>query len=131
MDSFFRLFNLIERNMNIYDASLKKVVDINFYELYSKKESNFSSLDEIFNWIQEVVYKAVSEMSRRRGNYEHIPDKSIGDVKKYMQENLNRNITLQQVANYIHMNPNYFSGWFKQKTGQNYVDYLRPESVNF
>ena len=41
-----------------------------------------------------------------------------------MNENYNKKITLEKLSELVYMNPSYFSVYFKQKTGQNYIDYL-------
>lgn len=42
----------------------------------------------------------------------------------YIQDNYRRDISLQQVADYVHMSKNYFSEQFKQKTGMNFIDFV-------
>lgn len=48
----------------------------------------------------------------------------IAKVVQYINRNLGENITLESVANYVSMNSSYFSRFFKNKTGENFVDYL-------
>jgi YesN/AraC family two-component response regulator len=47
----------------------------------------------------------------------------ISVIKTYMDKNY-ATTSLEDTAAYIHMNPNYLSRFFKQKTGENYSDYL-------
>lgn len=42
----------------------------------------------------------------------------------FMTENLDKSITMQQVAKTVHLNPNHFSEVFKRETGMNYIEYL-------
>lgn len=48
----------------------------------------------------------------------------INAALKYINNNYNQNINLESVASYIHLNPQYFSRYFKNSTGMNFVDYL-------
>lgn len=48
----------------------------------------------------------------------------INAALKYINNNYNQNINLESVASYIHLNPQYFSRYFKSSTGMNFVDYL-------
>lgn len=48
----------------------------------------------------------------------------ISQAHSYIQKNLQRNITLEDVARHIHLSTFYFSRLFKDKTGVNYIDYL-------
>ncbi|MBN2221555.1 MAG: response regulator [Vallitaleaceae bacterium] len=50
--------------------------------------------------------------------------KDILSAKRYMEEHYMENLSLEVMANYIHMNPYYFSSFFKKQTGENYKDYL-------
>jgi len=51
-------------------------------------------------------------------------DPAIQRVEKYIGENFNEKITLNDVAKIAYMNPTYFSTFFKQKTGSSFRDYL-------
>jgi two-component system response regulator YesN len=42
----------------------------------------------------------------------------------YIQENYRRAISLQEVADYVHMSKNYFSEQFKKRTGFNFIDFV-------
>lgn len=42
----------------------------------------------------------------------------------YIQENYRRNLSLQEVADQVHMSKNYFSELFKKRTGMNFIDFL-------
>ncbi|MBW7454443.1 helix-turn-helix domain-containing protein [Paenibacillus sepulcri] len=43
---------------------------------------------------------------------------------EYIQVNMNRDISLQQVANYAGISSSYFSTRFKQEVGENFIDYM-------
>jgi two-component system, response regulator YesN len=43
---------------------------------------------------------------------------------EYMKLKLNRDISLQEVADYVGISPSYFSVLFKQENGVNFVDFL-------
>ncbi|MDQ6423128.1 response regulator [Paenibacillus sp. LHD-117] len=42
----------------------------------------------------------------------------------YIQEHYRGDISLQDVADYVHMSKNYFSEQFKQRTGMNFIDFV-------
>lgn len=42
----------------------------------------------------------------------------------YIQDNYRREISLQEVADYVHMSKNYFSEQFKRCTGFNFIDFV-------
>jgi len=51
-------------------------------------------------------------------------DGIIQKAKKYIMENYNRDITRDEVAEYVYLNSAYFSRYFKQQTGENFYDYV-------
>lgn len=47
----------------------------------------------------------------------------------YIQDNLDRNLTLLHVANHIHLNPNHFSEVFKREVGMTYIEFVTNERI--
>lgn len=47
----------------------------------------------------------------------------------YIKKNLNKNISRTDVAEYVHLNEEYFSRLFKQQTGDTYKDYVLSEKM--
>jgi len=47
----------------------------------------------------------------------------INTIKEYINENY-KDATLENISKLVYMNPYYLSRFFKQKTGQNFSDYL-------
>ena len=43
---------------------------------------------------------------------------------RYISQNFSRNLTLDEVADHVHLNPAYFSTLFKQSTGSSFKEYL-------
>lgn len=57
-----------------------------------------------------------------------LPDKDdhiIEKAKRYIEENYNDYITLEDIAAHVYLNKSYFSTFFKKKTGLTYRDYLQ------
>ena len=48
----------------------------------------------------------------------------IQKAKAYIQVNFARDLTREEVADAVFLSPAYFSRFFKQKTGMNFIDYL-------
>lgn len=49
---------------------------------------------------------------------------SIEKAARYMERNYNKPLTLQRIADYVGMNPSYFSTLFKKTMGISYTKYL-------
>lgn len=50
--------------------------------------------------------------------------KAIRLAKKYMEDHFSEDVSLDEVAEHVYLNPVYLSRLFKQTTGENYTDYL-------
>lgn len=53
----------------------------------------------------------------------------IEKAKQYAKNNINKKASLQDVARHIGMSTSYFSSFFKQETGQNFVDYANALKI--
>lgn len=43
---------------------------------------------------------------------------------EYINQNFSENINLESVAEHVHLNPHYFSRYFKNNTGVNFIEYV-------
>lgn len=74
----------------------------------------------------ETTKQCHSELNKARlesfdaGAAHHPIDKALDYIRAHYLESL----TLQQVADYVHVSKNYFSILFKKMTGQNFIDYV-------
>lgn len=47
----------------------------------------------------------------------------IEDAKQWIREHISEDISLNKLANYVHMSPNYLSALFKQATGETFIEF--------
>jgi two-component system, response regulator YesN len=57
-------------------------------------------------------------------------DEIIGNIKKYIQKNYSQEITLEKMSELFFINPSYCSHLFKEKTGENFADYINDVRIN-
>lgn len=75
----------------------------------------------------EELKRAVAQIAKHIWDHCEIQkseNEVITKVKVYIQEHFAEEITLDQVAQHVYMNPYYFSTFFKKETGQNFKTYL-------
>ncbi|WP_251033806.1 helix-turn-helix transcriptional regulator [Bacillus sp. ISL-75] len=48
----------------------------------------------------------------------------ITKALEYIENHYKENLTLQSVADFVHLNKSYFSLLFKKQTGRNFIDYI-------
>ena len=58
-------------------------------------------------------------------------DTVIYKAKKYIDDHIRDNINLNDIAEYLNMNPTYFSSYFKLKTGENFRTYLAGKKNSY
>ncbi len=113
------LFDVME-NKNVQLESLTK-------ELVMQNIENSLSKTKIELYINQFLKEfseAYSEAKQKNG------DKLIGEIKTYIMENYMSDISLDDVAKLVCLNPTYVSEVFKKKTSENFSEYLSDYRVN-
>jgi two-component system response regulator YesN len=135
------VMNALISTMEGYDTEYLKPMFLRFYHtlIESFEEIDFSCLTEKVKKIK--LFKAFPELKDFMQNlFNDFVDiivvssnKNVGissdaiilRAKSLVESNLdNSDISLEYVANKVYLNPIYFSRFFKQHTGENFVEYL-------
>ncbi|WP_274651180.1 response regulator transcription factor [Paenibacillus humicola] len=77
----------------------------------------FLKLQDYADWILQV--KNTAERMRLLDCHT-----MITKAKQFIHEHFNENISLQTVADHVHLSANYLSHVFKRETDENFIDYL-------
>ena len=109
--SFEDAYNGIK--LGIFDYYVKPVSDEQLEELMCR------ILNRLDNWPMQATTKPAGE------GWESI----ISMARKYIDDNLTNNIRLETLAQYVHMNPTYFSRYFKKHTNQKLIDYITEQRI--
>ena len=78
----------------------------------------------MINHSMDEINKRIMEISWQKEDLE-LTEK----IKKYIQKNIDHKLTLNELADYVNFNPNYISGYFKQKTGQTLSFYINNQKM--
>lgn len=98
---------------NLSQASLSKLPS---YEGEGRPE------EEVFKILTAVMNLFHQGLDQNKYAYVY---KSI----VYIRDNLHQPISLQQVAGFVHINPNHFSEVFKRETGCTYIEFVTQERM--
>ncbi len=96
---------------------------------YILKSTSYNDLIRVFSKVksdldQELPSPTGGEQpSLPRESAMNFDEKVIHTIKSYIDTHY-RDVTLEDLTGHVHMNPDYISKYFKQKTGQNFSDYL-------
>lgn len=80
----------------------------------------FYSVKQFEEWLYRLLAPVLNELQQRPKEQ----DSMIQFVMEYLEANLEADITLDLLADKLHITPGYLSTYFKSKTGQNFSDYL-------
>lgn len=113
----------------------KETAEYTFLLLGDYKDA-FPAAEEIVNQIRKLMDLNAAVSLLQFGNItdlqqlnEHIAqedeeDALIKKVKLFIDANLKESLSRDDVANYVHLDPSYFSKYFKKKSGSKFSDYL-------
>ncbi|MDQ1913697.1 response regulator [Paenibacillus sp. GD4] len=78
--------------------------------------------EKLFKHLQSLMDKYHELLAGERVSY-------IKRAIAYIGDHLDKNVTLQQVAKHVHLNPNHFSEVFKRETGLTYIEFVTRERI--
>ena len=77
------------------------------------------TLKKLLYELVEKVYQAFIELGKSDKK-----DRAVFMIKKYVSDNINKRIGLDQLAELTGLTPNHLCGRFKRKTGQTMIEYI-------
>ena len=80
--------------------------------------SYYGQMVELFRGYVELYWKQIQEAVTSNDK------KDIILAKQYIETHYRENLTLEVLAAQVHMNPYYFSSFFKKQAGENFKDYV-------
>jgi two-component system response regulator YesN len=111
---FIDLFN----SLSSIDINIQKVRQEKFD--YSKLVKTVS-LAEIKEWTREMAEILMEQVLPDSENSSTL---FVRKALKYIKERFDQDLSLDEVASHVYLNPAYFCRLFKQETGENFSNYL-------
>jgi two-component system response regulator YesN len=90
-------------------------------ETLHKEIVNMDSLSELKLWLIERLQALVALAGMGAGTSVR-PE--VLKACQYVSLNLDKRISLEEVAEHLFLNPSYFSRMFKKETGENFIEYI-------
>ncbi|WP_066196025.1 response regulator transcription factor [Gracilibacillus timonensis] len=132
------------KNLSIEKAKLEVLILVlSFYEIIQKEfvmkdlevgvgiQINqlqpLNEMDEVVGWVMEqgeLFYNELNTWLKTKN--ENLVAKSIS----YIEDHYMENCSLKEVADYVHLSPNYFSNLFKLEKGESFVNYITNLRIN-
>lgn len=84
------------------------------------------TVNQLADWLLESLNHGITRMQE----INHQPKKEeIVKAQKYVLLNLDKKISLGEVAAHLHLNPSYFSRLFKKHTNKNFIEYVNEKKI--
>ena len=118
------LCSLLSRAAVEGGGELDRILGLNY--TFIQELSKIHNIDDLSFWILKVLDRFTESVL-------HLEDsKNASIIKKsiqYINENFTDHITLEDTANYVHLNSSYFSTLFKKETGKSFSDYVNKVRI--
>lgn len=88
---------------------------------YVKEVQSCADYEELRNWF---LNKTGDVCRKIEGSSEKETESVVAKAKAYIDENYNKDISLDDVSRMVDISPYYFSKLFKQEQGENFIEYL-------
>lgn len=92
------------------------------YEEFKRMET----LGETKAYLKNLFKSIVNNHMQNESGYNN----AVESAKKFISANYYKDISLELMANYVYLNPSYFSELFKKETGRNFIEYLTGVRIN-
>ena len=92
---------------------------------YEQIIRNSISVDALKDFIIKIFISTAEAIEKVNSEDKISSRRAIEKVKMYIQENFNKNISLEELAGIVYLSPSYLSLLFKNVTGENYSEYLK------
>lgn len=113
------ILGIVSRVLSEFNKNIEELFEGNF--VYFEEIKKYETFDETKQRIISIFEKAI----------QYILDtkilktkKIIQAAKEYIDEHYNEELTLNKIANVIHISPNYFSSLFSNEIGQSFLEYV-------
>lgn len=101
-----------ELNISTGDLQMKDILE------QGRSTKSYRAMTDLYQQLFEKSRQYVYEIMRKNDKIDIIR------AKQYINDHYMDNLSLGVLSDYIHMNPYYFSGYFKKHAGENFKDYL-------
>ncbi|MBT2759307.1 response regulator [Mesobacillus foraminis] len=113
------LLKLVYLGMEVVKETGEEIKQTGYYP--QKEIRQLHTKEELEMWLMNQMQMMIDLIISSKKSNKH---KAVEKAKKFIEKNYHHDLTLQEVAEHVGMNPNYFSLLFKEEMGVTYIKYL-------
>lgn len=117
------MFFLINLNLSEIKVQLN-TLDM-FNTDFENDIKNICSIDDLKKYVKDSFTAVAKQIRIFKESKSGHHSKVIDSIKKYIDENYYKELSLEHLSKYAYLSPVYISFLFKSTTGENYMDYLK------
>lgn len=92
------------------------------------ESGSINDLEELLAWSRSNIFLLIHQAEELKQN----KDSAVMDkILSFINNNFNKDITLDSLAEEVGLSPQYISRLFKEEFGENFVDYFTKKRINF
>lgn len=118
------LFVLLHKELEKKEIDSSRVLD-NEFSLYNKIQT-FDTIEEMKAFLLENILLCMKALEQQSGIGN---EKIMIRAKEYIEQNVGFHLTLESVAEHVNFSPAYFSKFFKNEEGLNFIDYVNKVRI--
>jgi len=95
--------------------------DLRFDPVPHRELEAMSSREAMFRWLRDRLESLLVRTTERRGTAKHA---AVRKALDYLEARFGQDVSLQELAEHVGLNPTYFSLLFKEEMGTTYIKHL-------
>jgi len=89
--------------------------------LKNRESSLYEDIEQLKKWLYSVICSAIDMLNNSNNSNSN---RIILEAQRFVINNYFNHISLNTIAEYLNISPQYFSELFKKETGENFIKYL-------
>ncbi|PFM79854.1 DNA-binding response regulator [Bacillus sp. AFS077874] len=130
--------NLYERFVNYHVKQVRRELNSLFNQIFQSLRSSsievekfhipdINEISQLKRFVEQQIINLITKIDREK---EIKTNHLMILAREYIAHHFIEDLSLEQVANYLKLNPVYFSKLFKKQTGETFSDYLMNLRIN-
>ncbi len=95
---------------------------------YLKEVLNCADYSALKKWFLDKIEIVCKKNGQKQ---ENLTESVVSKAMAYIKENFSKELSLDEVSRTVNVSPYYFSKLFKEKSGQNFIEYLTSIRIDY